>query len=428
VTISRRLAAIALAVTLSGVVSVVPASAQNPDPPESPPVQLGPVVLAPVLRLSDFGYDSNILNRAEADNPESDITAVFIPSLEGWLRMAHLRVTGRGQFDMHYFKTRNDLNAVDTDVAGRIDLPINRLTPYVTGTLIDARYRPSLEIDSLSRRRTASVTAGLDLRLTPKLVANVNAHAARLEYDANSLYLGSDLADELNHDGRGEGVQLRMALTPYTTVGAYLDRNRDRFDTSPERDADSSQIGTFVEFNPAALISGRASIAFLNSQFRSGTVPDFNGTIMQADLTYTMRARTQILVGARRQLNYSYIPGQQQYVEAGFSTKLTQRIGEAWDVGFQVGWGHLSYLEGTAAPPILPDGGGTTPPPTPASTSKPPGETTWNAAIDLGYNLRRTRLGFHFDNLDRASDENTAASAVRATVRTRIGSTISYTF
>jgi Putative beta-barrel porin 2 len=411
----KRRAAVVLALTLTCAVEVTPAQAQSPDPPESAPVQLGPVVLAPVVRLNEFGYDSNPLNKGEADNPEGDMTAIFIPSVGVWLRTAHVRVNGRSQFDMHYFKTMNDLNAVDSDHAARIDLPINRLTPYGTGSLTDTRHRPSLEIDSLSRRRNATVTAGLDLRLTPKLVANVNAHSTRLEYEANSLYLGTDLSQALNHDGRGEGLGLRSAITPYTTVGVTVDRNRDRFDTTVSNDSDSRQVGTFVEFNPAALVSGRASVAFLHSEFLAGTVPDFNGTIASVDLTYTLRARTRILVNAHRDLHYSFYQGQQQYVESGILTSLTQRIGDAWDVAVLVGRGHLTYLDtGVPVTPI---------PESPPPTSEPYNETTWDTAFDVGYNLRRTRIGFHFENRDRRN-----ADTSRLYARTRIGSTISYTF
>jgi hypothetical protein len=412
----KRRAAVVLALTLT-CAEVTPAQAQSPDPPESAPVQLGPVVLAPVVQLNEFGYDSNPLNAGEAHNPESDMTATFTPSVEGWLRTAHVRVNGRSRFDMHYFKTMTDLNAVDSDHAARIDLPINRLTPYATGSLTDTRHQPSLEIDSLSRRRNAIVTAGLDLRLTPKLVANVNARGSRLEYEADSLYLGTDLSEELNHDSRGEGLGLRMAITPYTAVGVSVNRNRDRFDTAVYNDGDTRQVETFVEFNPAALISGRASVGFLHSEYLSGTVPEFNGTIASVDLTYTLRARTRILVNGRRNLQYSYVLGQQQYVESGILTRLTQRIGDAWDVGVSFGRGHLSYLDsGVPVTPI---------PEAPIPTSKPANETTWDTAFDVGYNLPRTRIGFHFENRDRRTDDN---SNTRQYARTRIGSTISYTF
>ena len=43
------------------------------DPPASVPLHLGPVALAPTLTLTDFGWDSNVLNQHESDGPAQTI-------------------------------------------------------------------------------------------------------------------------------------------------------------------------------------------------------------------------------------------------------------------------------------------------------------------------------------------------------------------
>ena len=56
--------------------------AQSSDPPSNAPLQAGPLVLAPVIRLTNVGHDSNVFNRNQNDNPQSDVTATLSPSLD----------------------------------------------------------------------------------------------------------------------------------------------------------------------------------------------------------------------------------------------------------------------------------------------------------------------------------------------------------
>jgi hypothetical protein len=123
--------------------------------------------------LTNVGHDSNVFNRNENDNPQSDVTATLSPSLDAWLRMAHARANGRTQFDGYYFRQLTDLRAIDTDTSGHIEVPVNRVLAYATGSLTNTRHRQNLEIDSLARRRNDSVTAGIDVRLTAKVTAGM---------------------------------------------------------------------------------------------------------------------------------------------------------------------------------------------------------------------------------------------------------------
>ena len=174
-------------------------------------VQVGPLALAPVIRLTNFGHDSNVFNRTD-DNPQGDFTATLSPSVEAWLRLPRARLNGHSQFDFYYFKELTDLRAVDTDTTARVELPLNRLTPYVEGTIANTRHRQNLEIDAIARRRNDGVTAGAELRLTGKVSAGAYARRSRLEYEPNSLYLGTDLGRELNHKSAGEGVSGPMGV------------------------------------------------------------------------------------------------------------------------------------------------------------------------------------------------------------------------
>ena len=274
-----------------------------------------------------MGYDSNVYNYNVDSNPVGDYTATVSPSVDVWLRLPRLRLSGRGVLDFYYFKELSDFRATDTDAAARAELLLNRLTPFFEGRITNTRFRQNLEIDAIAERRNEVARGGVELRLTDKISAAVYALTTRNEYEPNSLYLGTDLARELNYTSAGEGAALRWKLTPFTTFAMETERERDRFDSTDDRNSDSVRIAPAVEFNPLALVSGRFTYRFQHRRFISGVVPDFNGTFAFADLSYTAFGRTRFTVEYRRDLEYSYLVGQHDYVVSDATVRVTQRLG-----------------------------------------------------------------------------------------------------
>jgi hypothetical protein len=385
--------------------------AQNMEPPNDAPVQAGPLVLAPVVRLANVGYDSNVFNADSDNNPQGDVMATLSPSIDGWLRLAHGRVTGRTQFDIYYFKQLTDLRAVDSDTAGRVEVPLSRFMPYATGAFLSTRHRQNLEIDAIARRRTSFVTVGSDVRLTAKLTASIFASRARLDYDVNSIYLGTDLARVLNFTSRGEGASLRYTLTPLTTIGIAATSQRDRFESNHDRNANGFSITPMIEFNPRALISGSASYGFRKRRFVAGTFPGFSGSVANADLTYTLLGRTRITVTGRRQLEYSFLGILADYLDSSLSFGVTQRISNSWDVGGSVTHSRLSYGDVVSSSTDI----------EPMITY--PDETVIGWSADAGYSLARTRIGVRVEQRTRQ-----ASAQLRGYERFRIGSTLTYQF
>jgi hypothetical protein len=362
-----------------------------------------------VVRVTDIGRDTNIFNNSDGDNPKSDMTATFSPSVDGWLRMAHGRANGRTQFDLYYFKTLSDLRAVDSDSSAHFEVPINRVQPYITGSFISTRHRQNLEIDSLSRRRNTTVTLGADLRVTAKLTAGVFTRRTSLEYEANSLFLNTDLSRVLNHASTGEGVSLRYALTPLTTLGVEADRSRDRFKFASDRDSDNTIVTTNLSLNPRALISGGVSIGVQEHRVLAGGGPNFQGTIATAALSYLLLGRTRFSIVARRQLEYSFVD-QTDFLNTGFGIAVAQRLGDRWDIGGSTTRDRLNYRR--------------TGPVNPAAFSFAD-ETVFTTTGDVSYNLGRTQVGARAEYRERQND---GTSAFRGYDRLRVGATVTYTF
>src|SRR5262245_39749269 len=181
-------------VIVTATSTAVLAQAQSSDPPSNAPIQAGPLVLAPVIRLTNVGRDSNVFNMNEDQNPQSDVTATLSPSIDGWLRMAHARANGRTQFDAYYFRQLTGLRAIDNDTSGHIEVPVNRVLAYATGSFTNTGHRQTVEIDALPRQRNDALVVGADVRLTAKATAGLYTRRTSLQYEANSLYYGKDLS------------------------------------------------------------------------------------------------------------------------------------------------------------------------------------------------------------------------------------------
>jgi len=388
--------------------SPLPAMAQSATTPDDAPIQIGPVALAPSIRLTNIGHDSNVYH--QSDDPASDVTATASPSARAWLRLPVLRVAGRSQADFIYFHRLTDLRAVDTDHFARVEVPLNWLMPYVEGNRASTRHQRNLEIDAPVKRLNETQRAGVDVRVTGKFTVGLTAQRSRIRYSGDTLYFGSDLAELLNRRGDGEGVRLRYAVTPLTSVGVTAEQQRDRFDAAVERDANSIWVLPEVEFQPFALVSGRAQIGFRRRSFVNTELPNFGGTAARVDLRYTLLGRTQFGVGVQRDLEYSYRFEQEEYLLSGVRVSVNHQLAEPWNVGLYLGRFHLDYrLVGSDR--ALAEASGYV-------------ETYVSVGAGVGYRMGRSRLALQVDFDDRDS----TVSTFRYYQRLRITSSLSHDF
>jgi hypothetical protein len=202
-------------------------------------------------------------------------------------------------------------------------------------------------------------------------------------------------------------VRFRYALTPLTTVGLDVEQDRNTFAGAAERDSDGSRVMSVFEFQPFALVSGRAQVGIRRRTFVDGSAPQFQGTVARVDLAYTLLGRTRFAVAGQRDLSYSYRADQRDYQQTGIQVSVTQRLGNAWEVVGTSGWFRLVYGLGGAGRPL---------------ESRKEDVVTYG--IDLGYHLDRTRVG-----LQAARETRTSGFSVdRDYARTRIASSVSYRF
>jgi len=113
------------------------AFAQTPaEPPISPRIRLGPLGLSPRVGLTNLGIDTNVFN--EIENPKHDFTATLSPHTDFWLRLGMARVSGSATFDYVYFGHYSSERAVNTYDQLRVAVPLRRVVPYATASIVNA--------------------------------------------------------------------------------------------------------------------------------------------------------------------------------------------------------------------------------------------------------------------------------------------------
>ena len=308
-----------------------PASAQEVDDPfETARFRLGPIRFTPVFEITSVGHDSNVFN--EAEDPKSDTTAAFGPTIQLWMRPAGTRLSARLGGQYLYFKEFANERSWNTRNEVRWEVPLARVTPFVEGNFINSQERQGYEIDARARRQDDGVTLGTALRVSGKTSFVVSHRRSNVEYDDEATFFGASLGEALNRREDLTRVQFRYALTPLTTLIVDTDVVRDRFDLNNVRDADSIKVLPGVELNPLALISGRVFVGFREFDPLTSDLPDYRGVVASVDATYILLGATRFQFKVDRDVVYSYEAVRPYYALLDTGVTVTQRVTRAWEI------------------------------------------------------------------------------------------------
>jgi hypothetical protein len=375
-------------------------------------VHFGPVALSPTVGLSNFGVDSNVFNTGGTVDPISDLTASIGPAIDGWVRLPRIRFSGRTELNYVYFRELSDLRSFNILAGGRIEVPFNRVTGWVEGSLVNSNAREGFEIDAYASNRQGAGRIGVDVRLTPR--TSVGAYAGQFNIDyrgdafESQVVLGqAALALSLNRTASYQGGGFRYSATPLTTIGLYGEQQQDRFEFAKSKNADSFRFMPNVEFKPFALINGRASFGYRQVTFIQSGAPDFSGAVGFLDLSYTFLGRTVFSVNARRDLEYSFYDDQ-NYLIGSWGGGVSHRLRGAWDIRGSVAGYRLTYRNRFPG----------------QSAAAPPRESGISVHGEVGFQMRRSRISFYVDG----SHRNSTVSVGRGYDRIRYGSSVFYTF
>ena len=326
------------------------ASAQTSEPPtleETARIRMGPVAVRPTFILRDVGVDSNVFNENGA--PQEDFSATTGAKLDFGVRLNRIVASAASTFEYIYFQEFKSERGSNRGADGRVDVLLGRFRPYALGSIKDSHERPNAEIDARAHRRESRYGGGAALELFAHTSITAGYRRSAATYADDEVFNGVALADALNVETDTISGGVELELTPLTTISFDAEHVQDRFPRSPNRDADTRRYGATVTFQPAALISGRATVAYRDFKPLSGDVPENNGVAAAVALAYAFRDQMRVTLNLDHDLRYSFAEVTPYYLATAARLSLTQRIHGPVDVQLFGGADRLQYepREGT---------------------------------------------------------------------------------
>lgn len=359
---------------------------REPDP-SSVRVRIGPLWLNPTLSLTNAGIDTNVFNDAEADQPKRDFTLTVSPQADVWLRMGRTWVMGNIKEDIVWYNKYAGERSANTGYAVNWLVPLTRLSFVVGGNFLHTNERPGFEIDARSDRKERSLNGAFEIRALSRTLFGARGEVRKFEFAENAVFLGTNLHDELSRTLTAASVTIRHELTPLTSVTVDVGRQQERFDFSPLRDTDSTQVNVGLRFDAFALVNGFAQVGFRDYSPLSSDLPRYTGSIASVNLSYVALGATRLGVVIGRDIQHSFDFNQPYYLQTGIAASIGQQIYGPLDVQGRVGNQRLAYRDRAGSVVVL---------------DRQDKVRSYGAGI--GYRLGRDlRLGFNVDQQKRES-------------------------
>jgi len=403
--VKTRIFALILVTLFLAPVAFAQTAPGEPDP-EKVRVRIGPLYLNPTLALTNAGVDTNVFNEPDQQSPKRDFTMTVTPATDLWLRFGPTWLSGNIKEDLVYYQKYASERSANDSYKGNWLIPLNRLTVNALVEYLNTRDRPGFEIDARSQRNELAYGGTVEIRALSKTLIGAKGTRRLVNFDKDAAFLDSDLHYELNRVMSTGALTVRHELTPLTSLTVEVGRDLDRFDFSSARDANSTHVTAGVKFDQFAVIKGTATFGYRDFEPLSPGLPNYKGSIANADLSYTALGLTKFTIQLVRDVQYSYFVNQPYYLLTGIGGSVAQKIFGPFELVGRVGAQRLEYRTRAGLPMDITDrtdhgrsyGGG------------------------LGYHMGRSiRIGLNVDELYRNSPV-----AVRQYRDLRFGTSITY--
>ena len=312
--------------------------------PSSVRVRIGPLWLNPTLALTNAGIDTNVFNDSDADEPNRDFTMTVSPQTDLWLRMGRTWLTGNVKEDIVWYNTYAGERSANTSYALNWLVPLTRLSFVVGGSYLDTNERPGFEIDVRSNRKERGFNGAFEVRALSRTLFGARAEVRKFDF-AEAVFLGTNLRDELSRTLTAASVTIRHELTPLTSFIVDVGRQQERFDFSPLRDTDSTQVNVGLRFDAFALINGFAQVGYRDYAPLSSDLPRYSGSIASVNLSYVALGATRLGVVFARDIQHSFDFNQPYYLQTGIAASIGQQLYGPLDVQGRIGHQRLAYRD-----------------------------------------------------------------------------------
>jgi hypothetical protein len=359
----------------------------GPDP-ETVRARIGPVWIKPAISIPAFGIDTNVFNEPESARPKEDLAIVMNPKADMWVRMGRTWLSGGISEELVWFRTYASERSSNETYLIAWKAPLNRVSISAGASRLDSRARPGFEIDARAERTEPAYNGGIEVRGFARTFIGVRGSSRKVSFDETATFDGHSLKAELDRKETTAAVTLRQDLTPLTSLTFGAGRSEQSFRFSTGRDSKSTDYTVAVNFDPAALIKGSASVGYTLYRPESRELPEYRGLTTGVNLTFAPLESTEVTGTITRNVEFSYDNDQPYYLSSGLTASISQQIFGPVDVVARAGAQRLEYRSRTNAVDVVTD-----------RTDR-----VRSYGIGIGYRIgRELRAGFDLDRQHRTS-------------------------
>jgi len=375
---------------------------------QSDALHVGPVYVAPAIRLKELGVDTNVFNQWV--DGKADFTFTVTPQADIAVPIARVGLLkADAGADLVYFAQYVSERSVDPRFLVRAEGYQRKLTVFVENAYENTRQRPNYEIDVRARHVDNSLSAGTSIGIASKMSVEVAARRSSTRFAGDDFRDAQAFKETLDRDSNAFRVVTYFEHSVLTSFGLLSEYQTDRFIESPVRDTDSFRVMPGVTLQPRALVSGAAWIGYRAFNPRSPDLPSQSGLVSKLSLSYTLLGATTFGVTYDRDYQWSYEVAFPYFIDNGFRASVRRAVGSRYDVILTAARNKYDYQAVTTGSPDAP------------ALSRV--DRIRNYGIDIGYRVKRqTRVGFGVSWWERDSTEH----ALRAYDDLRIGMTMAY--
>ena len=342
-----------LTVALGLALVPVPAVAQGADSNADAQIHLGPLDLRPVLSWRTT-HEDNVFRSSEHRVSDLVSTLGATTDVRGQLRRVGLSASGAA--DWVHFSNLISERGANLGAALRLDFLFNRVVPYVSSSYRNSRQRVNPEIDIRPRIKQSVVAAGGVFHVGDKTAVDISAGRAIEGYARDATVDGVNLGTALNRASDHVTLSFLQEVTPLTRLTVAGEMQRDRFNVSQRRSADSILLTTGFESSGRINGSARAGVRILTPNDRS--LPKFRAFFVSLGTSVTVLDRVRIGLDAERDLAPSYRQSVAYYESFNYRASLTYAMGASLRLSAEVGQRFADYRASAGAVTLAADQGG----------------------------------------------------------------------
>jgi hypothetical protein len=296
------------------------------DPAEGAQFRSGTLAWSPALVFSS-GYDTNVYREPAGFR---DYENFVVPQIEGWWVHPGFFVKVNAAAEMVRFN--NNVGATNSQVGIDLERRRSLVRPWVSYDRRRTAANPfGFEAGYKSLRLENDINGGLKLRLSPRSEARIFGRLTRTGWDADAIYQGSVLRENLNRTTSAIGGSYIRAITQLTGIGASVDVSTDRFKFAPRRNGETLNVRGQVEFASPALIFGTASVGYRRFVSSNSGAANNNGLSSQVNIGYGAADGTLIKFSYGRETQYSLDASLAYFVLTSYSVSAARRVGTMFD-------------------------------------------------------------------------------------------------